>query len=376
MPTCTKVTVRRRPKGKQQQALYLDFYPPIRVPETMRSTRRESLGLFVWTHPKTEIERQHNKETEMKAEAIRSVRVQALINEQFGFLDTRKKNGDFLAYFKKHAREKGDKWLMTYAHFEKFTSGRCTFGELTVDLCNRFRDYLTKASQLRRPHLALSTNSAAAYFVAFRAMLRTAYRNRMVQENVNEFLDAIPTKPTKREYLTLDEMKRLGATPCGSDVLKRASLFAFMTGLRVSDILQLDWSMRQPSPFGGQQMRFQSIKTGEWITVPLNDEIQELMGDCGDEGLVFRGLTRSLALAPLAIDDLGREPKQIMDFGNTRAPMVELLYERYDKGSWTHATSNFAFDTLSSDAFYGPMLGDRFRTMFNVINLPGDSRRT
>lgn len=85
---------------------------------------------------------------------------------------------------------------------------------------------------------------------------------------------------------------------------------------------------------------------------------------------------RSLALAPLAIDDLGREPKQVVDFGNTRSPMVELLYERYDKGSWTHATSNFSLDTLCSEAFYGPMLGDRFRTMFNVINLPGDSRRT
>lgn len=298
MSTCTKVTVRRRPKGKEQQALYLDFYPPVRIPETMRSTRRESLGLFVWTHPKNEIERQHNKQTELKAEAIRSVRVQALVNEQFGFLDTRKKKGDFLAYFKKHAREKGDKWLMSYAHFEKFTAGRCSFGELTVDLCNRFRDYLMKAKQLRRPQLALSTNSAAAYFVTFRAMLRATYRSRMIQENVNEFLEAIPTEETKREYLTLNEIKQLAATPCPHDVLRRASLFAFLTGLRISDILSLDWSSSQPSPFGGLQMRFKSIKTKAETTLPVNDELLELMGERRDHGLVFEGLKRSMTQVP------------------------------------------------------------------------------
>jgi DNA replication protein DnaC len=78
---------------------------------------------------------------------------------------------------------------------------------------------------------------------------------------------------------------------------------------------------------------------------------------------------------PLVIDELGREPKQIMDFGNLKSPMIELLCERYDRGAWTHGTSNFTLETLSSENQYGKMTGDRIKSMFNFIELKGDSRR-
>ena len=78
---------------------------------------------------------------------------------------------------------------------------------------------------------------------------------------------------------------------------------------------------------------------------------------------------------PLVIDEFGREPKQIMDFGNLRSPMVELLCERYDTGAWTHGTSNFTLDTLCAENQYGKMTGDRLKSMFNFIELKGESRR-
>jgi DNA replication protein DnaC len=78
---------------------------------------------------------------------------------------------------------------------------------------------------------------------------------------------------------------------------------------------------------------------------------------------------------PLIIDEFGREPKQIMDFGNLRSPMIELLCERYDNGTWTHGTSNFTLETLSGENQYGKMTGDRIKSMFNFIELEGESRR-
>jgi len=78
---------------------------------------------------------------------------------------------------------------------------------------------------------------------------------------------------------------------------------------------------------------------------------------------------------PLVIDELGREPKQIMDFGNLKSPMIELLCQRYDNGAWTHGTSNFTLETLCSENQYGKMTGDRIKSMFNFIELKGDSRR-
>ncbi len=84
---------------------------------------------------------------------------------------------------------------------------------------------------------------------------------------------------------------------------------------------------------------------------------------------------KSFSFFPLVIDEFGREPKQIMDFGNLRSPLIELLCERYDTGAWTHGTSNFTLDTLCQDNQYGKMTGDRLKSMFNFIELKGDSRR-
>ncbi|MBN2595884.1 MAG: hypothetical protein JXR82_03770 [Marinifilaceae bacterium] len=79
---------------------------------------------------------------------------------------------------------------------------------------------------------------------------------------------------------------------------------------------------------------------------------------------------------PMIIDEFGRESKTIQDYGNVIRPISELLSLRSDMGALTHATSNFTLNTLSTDEFYGKMIGDRLKMMFNFITLEGESRRT
>ncbi len=90
---------------------------------------------------------------------------------------------------------------------------------------------------------------------------------------------------------------------------------------------------------------------------------------------IIRETTKPFLLRPLIIDEFGREPKTIQNFGNILRPISELLSERSDTGAITHGTTNFTLSTLSSDDFYGGMIGDRLKTMFNFITLKGDSRR-
>ena len=78
---------------------------------------------------------------------------------------------------------------------------------------------------------------------------------------------------------------------------------------------------------------------------------------------------------PLIIDEFGRESKTVQDYGNISRPISELLSLRSDVGVVTHGTTNFTFATLSSDEFYGGMIGDRLKVMFNFITLNGESRR-
>ena len=55
----------------------------------------------------------------------------------------------FSTYFEEMTKKRYQKWEIVYLHFHKFTGGKCTFGEVTVDLCTRFREYLLNTNQLR-----------------------------------------------------------------------------------------------------------------------------------------------------------------------------------------------------------------------------------
>ena len=98
--TCTNVTLRQKPLRNDRISLYLDYYPAIRNPYTMKMSRREFLGIYIYAKPKNEQQRMFNQDMLNKAEAIRCIRVQSLINEEFGFLDKNKQKVDFLAYFR------------------------------------------------------------------------------------------------------------------------------------------------------------------------------------------------------------------------------------------------------------------------------------
>ena len=295
--TCPKVTLRQRLYDSGRISLYLDYYPAIRNPETMQMTRREYLGIYLYAHPKNELERSFNNDMLNKAEAIRCIRVQSLINEEFGFLDRTKMKTDFLAYFLKMCRKKDQKWRIVYQHFYNYVQGHCTFGDVTIELCQGFREYLLNAKQLKRKG-NVSVNSASGYFSTFRGLLKIAYRDKWLRENINDFLDKIEAKEVKKEYLTLDEVKLLAQTPCEHEILKRASLFSCLTGLRISDILNLCWEDFELAPDQGYCIRIKTQKTLTEATLPISYEAYELCGK-PSSGKVFRGLQRSMINYPL-----------------------------------------------------------------------------
>ncbi|MCP9611734.1 site-specific integrase [Coprobacter sp. LH1063] len=294
----TKVKLRRKPITQGRATLFLDYYPPILDPETMKMIHKEYLGIYIFQEPQNEIQREYNADMLLKAEAIQAMRIQAVINEEFGFLDKRKQKGDFLAYFRSFLMKKDPKWKMVYAHFEKFTKGKCTFGEVNVDLCRKFREYLLNANQLKFSKKKLERNSAAGYYSTFRGLLKIAYRDKMIRENVNDFLEKIEYKDVKKEFLTAEELGRLAGAPCEIPVLKAASLFACLTGLRISDILKLDWKHIVPAQDGGYCMRLRTEKTETETTLPISDEALELCGE-RSTGKVFKGLERSMIQHPL-----------------------------------------------------------------------------
>lgn len=294
-----KVTVRSRPISGDRRTLYLDYYPAVRIPETMKMMRQETLGMYLYDKPKNQIQKRHNESTLAQAEAIRCLRVQAVINEEFGFLDKQRLNTDFLEYFRKETLMRNCSWASCYKHFKTFVSGKCTFAQINVDLCVKFREYLLKAPRFDTSAKALSVNTASGYYRKFRGLLAIALRDKLLQENINLYLDRIDVKPNKIEYLTQQELLNLSKAPCEIPVLKKASLFSCLTGLRYSDVQRLEWRNIVPNlDRTGYNIRTRTKKTQAEISLPLSPDALELCGERSD-GVVFIGLNRNMLNTPL-----------------------------------------------------------------------------
>lgn len=96
----SKVYLRKKKISKGRVSLYLDFYPPILIPGTNRTTRRYFLNVHLPEKPKSFAEREHVKSIMQKMEIFRLRVLEQIINEKFDFYDKIVEKTDFLDYFK------------------------------------------------------------------------------------------------------------------------------------------------------------------------------------------------------------------------------------------------------------------------------------
>ena len=299
MLECKTVTLRTRPLKNGMLSYYLDYYPGYRDQETMKSIRHEGLNIYIYANPKNERERNFNATMSEKAEAIRCRRFESIVNDRYDFFDRHKLKADFLEYYRKQLRKHDQKWEFVYHHFYNFVHGKCTFEEIDIDLCNKFREYLLNAKQLRRDG-RISKNSASGYWSTFRGLLKILYRNQLIKTNINDFLDKIETEDTPKDYLSVEELYKLAETPCKKPILKTAALFSCLTSLRISDILSLQWHEIVDFAAGGKCVHTITQKTKTEDIIPISDEALQLIGYSPEKtGLVFKGLKRSWTQHPM-----------------------------------------------------------------------------
>jgi site-specific recombinase XerD len=277
-----KVFLREKKLLHGKKGLYLDYYPPVADPRTGKATRREHLKLYIYERPKTEGEKTHNKETRMLGENIKARRQLELQAGTYGFDVAQHRRKDFLEYVKSVCDDKKKTsysnqgyWRTIYNHLVSYSRGPITFSDVTETFCRRFKDYLAHDA-------GLSNNTASAYFDSFKAIVKSAAERRLLRDNPVKKVQGIKTEERKREYLTLDEVRRLAGAECHVDQLKRAALFSAMTGLRFSDISKLTWAEVQQSSEQGVHLRFRQQKTGGVETLPISDEAASLLGDRRD----------------------------------------------------------------------------------------------
>lgn len=305
-----RITVREKKLKNNRLSLYLDFYPPILIDG--KWSRREFLGLYVSVKPKTEAEREANKEARIIADLKRSERQISLDRDRNALAFAKKKKGSFLDFYRSIVDEKiktkvnPRSWVASLNYLKLFTDNKCGFADVTADFIENFREFLLnsnsydvnnkkakytrKTSNVRK----LSANSAKIYFTFLLSVIEKAVKKRYINENPAIESETIKGVKPSKDFLTIDELRQLARTNTDiPDNLRRAALFSALTGLRFSDIERLKWSNvreNEDEPF----LVFRIKKTDEPNVHPISPEAREVLGQRQDkDAQVFDGLKYS-----------------------------------------------------------------------------------
>jgi integrase len=305
-----KVTLRDKPISKGRKSLYLDFYPPIPHPKTGEPTRREFLGIYTFEKPKTSTDKHHNSETQKIAESIRQKKENLLnkpeIYSQYEKQQLKIKEQDeinFVEYFRKLANKRKasnyDNWISALHYLEAFTNGNLKFADLNEMFLEDFKYYLLSTKSKKSDKTTLSQNSAVSYFNKVKATIKQAYKDGILQTDLNAKVSPIKTEETRREHLTIEELTTLAKTPFSNELLKRAVLFSALTGLRFSDIQKMRWNEMEYIKEQGYFINFNQQKTKGVEVHPISEQAynftkgKENPKDMEPDKNVFENLTYS-----------------------------------------------------------------------------------
>ena len=117
-----------------------------------------------------------------------------------------------------------------------------------------------------------------------------AFIDDFLQVNIAEKVAGIRNNPGRREALTMDEVNKLIQTPCEYDVIRRASIFSILTGIRHCDIKALRW--KQLIEVDGMwRVDFTQEKTKGVEYMPICNAAYAICGERMEpERYVFEGL--------------------------------------------------------------------------------------
>lgn len=321
----------RKSEYKEQWSLLIESFP-VFVPGREKPMRKhEPLGRFVTTpifdknssgrtladgksyyRPKRDANgiiqcrAQIDQEACIFADNVRSLRQHEYDNQAL-YTDTDAEQAaqnersvcDFIKYFEelKEKRHKNSSksiqvnWNRELTLLKQYTEGRpMFFGDIDLNLIEDYKEYLINAPQGGSKTGTISRNTASTYFSIFKAALHQAFIDGYLTIDLAAKSKNIYYEESQREYLTLEELNKLAATPCDSPILKRAALFSALTGLRHSDIKQLKWKdlVKDQEHY---RILFTQQKTKGVEYMPISDQAYQLCGERGDyDRLIFEGL--------------------------------------------------------------------------------------
>lgn len=260
------IRLRSKALANGNQSLYLDIYK-----EGKRSY--EFLKLYLIPEA-TPIDKTSNEATLKLAEAIKAKKILEQQNADHGFNNISNRSKvlliDWMKVYSQKKLEKGQSAAFhkqiekAIRHLILYKGADITMREVNKDYCNGFIDYLNATT--------MAKVTTAGYFRCLNCALNAAVKEEIIPLNPITKIsseDRIKIPESPREYLTIDEVKKMVNTPCRNNTVKCAYLFSCLCGLRLSDVKALTWGDLNKD---GEQWRVSVLmkKTKKNLYLPLS----------------------------------------------------------------------------------------------------------
>lgn len=280
-----KVLLRGKALSSENVSLYLSYC-------SNGKRAKEYLGNILKVEISDEVKAK-NKETLRQVIAIANEKDSQIQREQNGFSIGTKAKINLIEYVIKQSDEAlkktGNKYSYYYIlrslakHLQAYSGDKVKLGQVDEKYIIGFIGYLRTAKNLNytREGAAhpkeelISENTQHRLCLNLRYVLNAAAKAKLIPYNPFLNIDSkeIPaTEEDTREFLTVAEVKRLIATPIRNEVIKKAFLFAVLTGLRYSDLKTITWGEITKDDNNSHLIRFKMKKVKRLQTVYLSDE--------------------------------------------------------------------------------------------------------
>ena len=296
------VRIRTKKLANGNESIYLDLYKD-------GDRVYEFLKLYLIPE-KSKTDKEANRKTLELANAIKAKRIVELQNNEHGFKTNTTRSKMNLIQFVLHLADEqlaksGNKRSYYYTlhslakHLDAYAGDKITFTKVNTEFVRGFIAYLRTAvnfnyenSKKKSKDETLSQNTQYNLYKKFTWVIRKAMLADIIVINPLDKVDNTDKpKPEEgqREFLTIEEIKKLMATPCKDDMLKRSFLFCCLVGLRYSDVKSLLWSDLREDNNGEIILRLRVIKTKRYEDFPVSMEALKWLPEKtgSDENLIF-----------------------------------------------------------------------------------------
>lgn len=283
------IKLRFKKLANGNQSIFLEQYIGYTLTEsgTVKNQKKyEFLNLYLIPE-QSPADQIRNENTLQLANTIKAQRFLALQTQQTGLTTSKKTKVNLIDYVNDYANKalsetnKRNSEYFTYKslayHLKAYKGERTTFNEVDKAFISGFIEYLKTAKngnfegQKQQPTIAQNTQHKL--YAKFCTIIKTAIKAEIISTNPLDKIDSKDTPKTeasKREYLTIPEIKKLIATDCKRSEIKNAFLFCCLVGIRYSNVKNIVWGDIDFQK-AGATLSYKQIKVDKYETLPISE---------------------------------------------------------------------------------------------------------